>query len=668
MHYRREIDGLRAVAVLPVILFHAGFSWFSGGFVGVDVFFVISGYLITSLLLDDLKKGTFSIARFYERRARRILPALVAVLLGCLPFAWLWLTPAQLQDFSQGLVAISLFASNVLFWLKTHYFAPSAEENPLLHTWSLAIEEQFYIVFPLLLLFLWRHAYRHMLTAILVLSALSLLAAEWGWRQAPSANFFLLPTRAWELGAGVACAFLLNRRPQWSSAPLATLGLGCILFAVLTFDETVPFPSLYTLLPVGGAVLVTLFATPATLTGRVLAMPLLVGIGLISFSAYLWHQPLFAFARLRSLSDPSWAVMALLSLAALALAYLTWRYVEQPFRRKPIPLLLSRQAVFRASGVAGMVMLAAGLYGHMAEGVPGRIAPSGSPFLAIDVDNRIRFNPGLSEACEDGFLPESCRTGQDPEIMLWGDSYAMHLASAITASPSLQDMSLVQFTKPVCAPIYGLALTSHRYPLSWSRECIAFNAQVKAWMEQHPSVKYVVMSSPLGVLYHDAYQANGKLHEHPHGTELVVEHLNRTAEAIRQAGKIPIFVSPPPRSDENLARCIIASMIFVKGNTVNCNFRTEQFSPHYVKARDLLASERITFPVVNLEPYICHDGLCHTFMDGKVVYRDEGHLSREGSEVLGVKHDLLGDILRKAQGEDADRHVLAQADTQGPPS
>ncbi|MDN3554854.1 acyltransferase family protein [Halomonas maura] len=643
------MDGLRAIAVIPVILFHAGFSLFSGGFVGVDVFFVISGYLITSLLLHDLENGSFSIARFYERRARRILPALVVVLLACLPLAWKWMTPAQLQDFSQGLVAISLFASNILFWIKTSYFSPSSEENPLLHTWSLAVEEQFYIVFPLLLLFLWRHANRHMFAVIIVISITSLMAAEWGWRQAPSANFFLLPTRAWELGAGASCAFLLYRRPATGNASLSALGLGLILYAVLCFDESVPFPSLHALVPVVGTVLVTLFAAPSTPTGRLLSMKWLVGIGLISFSAYLWHQPLFAFARLRSAATPSWELMGLLSLVALGLAYLTWRYVEQPCRRKPVPLLVSRRAVFSASAMAGAMLLSLGLYGHVAEGLPSRIAPSGSTFLAIDVDHRFRFNPGLSEACENGFHPEACRTGDSPEIILWGDSYAMHLASAITASPSLRGREVVQFTKPVCAPIYGLALTSHRYPVAWSRECIAFNEAVKAWMQQAASVKYVIMSSPLGVIYHDAYLANGELHVYPHGNDLVIEHLNRTADQIRQAGKIPVFVSPPPHADEDLAKCVMASLIYDAGNSHACSFRTEQFSSYYIQARELLNSSGIRFPVVYLEPYICGDSICRTVVEGKAVYRDLGHLSVEGSELLGIKHDLLGEILSRAE-------------------
>ena len=214
MRYRQEIDGLRAVAVIPVVLFHAGFEIFGGGYVGVDVFFVISGYLITASSSDELEQGEFSIVRFYERRARRILPALFFVMLVCIPFAWIWMTPSQIEDFGRGLVAVSLFASNILFWSKIDYFAPAAEENPLLHTWSLAVEEQYYMFFPLFLLLAWRFGRNRVFYMIAAIAAVSLLLSEWAWRHTPVANFYLAPTRAWELLAGSLCAFVQFGREQ----------------------------------------------------------------------------------------------------------------------------------------------------------------------------------------------------------------------------------------------------------------------------------------------------------------------------------------------------------------------------------------------------------------------------------------------------------------------
>lgn len=210
--YRREVDGLRALAVVPVVLFHAKFPLFAGGFVGVDIFFVISGYLITSILITDFAAGRYSVAQFYERRIRRILPALVFVILACLPLAWLWMLPSQMKNFSQSIVSSLLFSSNILFWLESGYFASDVDEKPLLHTWSLAVEEQFYIVFPILLFFLWRRSPRT--TAISIWSVLlfSIALSEWGWRNDPTANFYLTPSRIWELLAGALTALWLRDR------------------------------------------------------------------------------------------------------------------------------------------------------------------------------------------------------------------------------------------------------------------------------------------------------------------------------------------------------------------------------------------------------------------------------------------------------------------------
>ena len=362
MQYRREIDGLRAIAVVPVIFFHAGFRGFTGGFVGVDVFFVISGYLITGILMGDLERREFSIARFYERRARRILPALFLVMLCCIPFAVALMLPEQFSDFARTLIAVTFFSSNVYFWRQSDYFAPDVHLNPLLHTWSLAVEEQFYLAFPLLLSLLWKLGKRRALQAIAGLGLLSFLLSQWASIHSPHADFYLAPTRAWELAAGAICAFLVADRGPKSNSLLAGLGLALILTAVVEFGPSTPFPGGYALLPVGGTALIVLFADSRSAVGRLLGARLLVGIGLISYSAYLWHQPLFAFARIRSAFEPSVAVFSLLILASLALAYLSWRYVERPFRRPGAGPFPTRRGVLGASAAATLAIAALGLF------------------------------------------------------------------------------------------------------------------------------------------------------------------------------------------------------------------------------------------------------------------------------------------------------------------
>ena len=344
MNYRREIDGLRALAVLPVILFHAGFETFSGGFVGVDVFFVISGYLITSIILYDMEAGTFSLIRFYERRARRILPALYFVIFACIPIAWLWLLPPDMKNFSQSLVAVSVFASNIFFWIESGYFSTAAEYKPLLHTWSLSLEEQYYVLFPLFMLLAWRLGKKWIVGLLIVMAIVSLTAAQWGSLNIPSATFFLLPTRGWELLFGTFIAFYYHQKKIISACDvnsnntlnqaLSLLGISLICVAVFVFDKHTPFPGLYALMPTIGTALIVLFAYPRTFVGRILGNKVFVGIGLISYSAYLWHQPLFAFARHRNIAEPNNLMLVLLVVIAFILAYVSWRFVERPFRNK----------------------------------------------------------------------------------------------------------------------------------------------------------------------------------------------------------------------------------------------------------------------------------------------------------------------------------------------
>ena len=278
MKYRSEIDGLRALAVVPVILFHAGFELFSGGFVGVDVFFVISGYLITTILIEDIENNRFSLVKFYERRARRILPALFFVMLICVPFAWMWMLPHQLKDFSQSFVAVIFFASNILFWRESGYFAAAAEEKPLLHTWSLAVEEQYYLLFPILLFLAWRFGKNRVFLMIVVLAAISLAIGEWGWRNAATANFYLAPTRAWELFAGSIAAFVVQKRGVQSNNTMSTLGLSAVVFAIFAYDESTPFPSIYALVPVIGVVFLILFAGKETFAARFLSTKAMEGL------------------------------------------------------------------------------------------------------------------------------------------------------------------------------------------------------------------------------------------------------------------------------------------------------------------------------------------------------------------------------------------------------
>ncbi|PLX94600.1 MAG: acyltransferase [Desulfuromonas sp.] len=465
MKYRSEIDGLRALAVIPVILFHAGIKPFAGGFVGVDIFFVISGYLITTILFSEMEDDRFSIVNFYERRARRIVPALFFVILCCLPFSWIWLSSSDLKDFSQSLMAVVSFSSNILFWHESGYFETAAELKPLLHTWSLAVEEQYYIVFPLILLLLWKLRRRWIFCAIFAAAMLSLIAAQWGAYNIPSAAFFLLPFRFWELAIGALIALYLQYRPaqpnllsqsRKTRELLGLIGLSLIFYSIFSFDKATPFPSLYALAPTLGTGLIILCSTTETWVSKILSTKPLVGIGLLSYSAYLWHQPLFVFARHQHHGTPKLSTLLTLCLVSLALAYLIWRFVEIPFRNKN---LFTRKRIFNLTLCGSLALAIAGYTGHANEGFTGRVSLEKrkiEAFRRYDFASFYRLGDcflrqeqtyaDFSSACYDGSISD--------RAMIWGDSHAAALSYGLSQNAT----ELIQITSGSCPPLVGLTL------------------------------------------------------------------------------------------------------------------------------------------------------------------------------------------------------------------
>lgn len=630
MQYRREIDGLRAVAVIPVVLFHAGLSTFRGGFVGVDVFFVISGYLITSILMGDLAAGKFSIARFYERRARRILPALFAVIVACLPFAWLWMSPSQIRDFAQSIISVIFFVSNILFWHEQGYFAAAAELKPLLHTWSLAVEEQYYVFFPPALALLWRLGKQRAFLVLAAVALVSLVASEWGSRNAASANFYLAPSRTWELLAGSMCAFIISARGERPHGLLSAVGILLIVLSILYFDDSTPFPSFYALAPVVGTALIILFATSQTWTGRLLGTPALVGIGLISYSAYLWHQPLLAFARLRSVSEPALSLMLGLSFASFALAYLSWRYIERPFRKPGSGALPTRRGVFACSAMASALLITVALVTQLEGGFPER---SSTHANFADLDARIAPNYGFDVACVENFtLSPDCATKTPPEMVLWGDSYAMHLVEGMIASD--RNLGIRQHTQSSCAPILGMSVSGPRFNATWSRHCIAFNDQVLSWLEEHPEIRYVILSTAFGILDEDIFLRDGRILKDADNAAVIAKGLMETARQIRAHGRKVVIFSPTAEHDEDIGQCLVRATFFGASERT-CDF--PRASIHNRTEFALLARVAATVPVIRIDDMICGSETCDTIQDGHFIYRDDGHLSKEGSAYLGRK-------------------------------
>jgi peptidoglycan/LPS O-acetylase OafA/YrhL len=473
MQYRRDIDGLKAISLLSVVLCHAGFRFFGGGFVGVDVFFVVSGYLITSIILVEKKLGIFSLADFYERRARRILPALFFVMAICLPFAVLCLLPADMKSFLQSLVAVPAFFSNVLFWKTSGYFETASELKPLLHTWSLAIEEQFYLVFPVFLLLVWRVGQRWVIVVLTAVFVLSLGVAQWGAVNEPAGAFYLLPARGWELLVGALIAFYFSSNDKnFFSKPTneigSLVGFSCIVYSVLTFDKQMVWPGFYTLLPTLGSAFIIIFSSPQTMVGRLLGTKPLVGLGLASYSTYLWHHPLYAFAKQKSLSEPSVWMMCLLAFIAFILGHLTWRFVELPFRNMQ---RFTREKIvsYAAIGFAFFVALGSvGVYfsdGYQNAWVAVQSEKTKKTYLLVAAnkakahfgvnvdgghgDSPCRFNIELiTQENQRDIL--NCHQRFGAGVAILGDSHAVDLFGAVLSNNPFP--FIIGFTQPGCRP------------------------------------------------------------------------------------------------------------------------------------------------------------------------------------------------------------------------
>ena len=641
MKYRREIDGLRSVAVLPVIFFHAGITVFSGGYVGVDVFFVISGYLITSIIVTEKENNAFTLRNLYERRARRILPALFFVIIACIPFAWAWMSPSQLQEFAQSLAAVALFSSNILFWSESGYFAPAAELKPLLHTWSLAVEEQYYLFFPLFILATWRLGGKTIVALLLSIGFISLVLSQWASANHPSANFYLLPTRLWELLIGSLIAlYLLNKKDVTSDSTaramhtdqlFSAIGLALVLYSIFAFDDQTPFPGFYALVPTIGTALIILFASKKTVVAKVLGSKLPVAIGLISYSAYLWHQPLFAFARIRSVSEPSAAFMALMALLSVALAALTWKFVEKPFRDKS---KYSRQQILYAAVIASSVVIGLGFWGHLNDGFPARTNSAGDTLAALSLDHRVRPNHGLCEG--NSSLPADCRTNDHPEILVWGDSFAMHLVQGVLASDD--KAKVIQMTKNNCAPIIGLAPLLPSSGKRWPRDCMKFNASVQQWITDNKDLKYAVLSSKFTQYLTNDPELLDALGATASDAATVYKRFSETLDFLQSQGIQPVVFAPPPSigKGKDIGACLFRATIFGESKD-KCDFSRADYEQNRQDVISFLQRIEQQYRVVWMDDFLCTGKTCRTSIDGTFIYRDSGHLSHEGSALIGSR-------------------------------
>lgn len=668
MNYRTEIDGLRALAVLPVILFHAGFEIFSGGFVGVDIFFVISGYLITTIILSERDAGRFSILRFYERRARRILPALFLVMVVCVPFAWVWMLPDAFQDFARSMIFAALFISNVHFWENVGYFAIDAELRPLLHTWSLAVEEQYYLFFPFLLGLLGAFSRFRYIIVIGLLAVLSLALSEWGWRNFPEQNFFFTFSRMWELFVGSICAFIVFKKPIAANGPASFIGVAMILYAIFVYDASVPFPSVYTLVPVMGTALLLLFAQQGTLVANLLSMRWPVAIGLVSYSAYLWHQPLFAFARLRSVTEPDALIMISLAIASLVLAGLSWRFVEQPFRKRPVPAIPRQSAVFALSvlGIAAFVTF--GWIGYAQNGFDWRLPDRIRQIAAASKDHADLICNFDSTQPLPVHPQTQCLTqapADSQTVMLLGDSHSNAIGQMLAGALVQEQLGVYRVSYSGCVPFPGM----RHFESSDNHQCSRFVEDALAYAETAKVDTLVLTARFPFYLRGDRYDngeggveigspavldidsAEGSTWDSPERRRRVLKHFEASIAELALKFNV-VLVSPIPEAGWIVPQTYAKYALFDRPLTTSFEHYKDR-TKEVLGLFDKLGQNFERVKVARVYNALCSDatGRCLNADRQGVYYFDDDHLSTAGAglviplivrEILQIQDDMPG--------------------------
>lgn len=457
INYRPEIDGLRTLAVLPVVLFHAGVDFFSGGFVGVNIFFVISGYLITKIIFSEIQQKTFTVKNFYQKRLDRLLPVLLAVLTFVMLVPFFISPPLEYEGIAKSVLAALTFTSNIYFWRSSDYFAASAFTIPLLHTWSLGIEEQFYIFFPLFMLAACR--FRAHNYAVLTVAIASFFLAIIFIKYSATATFYLLPFRAWELllGSVLALGLLPEIRSRFLSNLLSFLGLGLVGGSVLLLTKSSQFPGLNALAPTMGAMLLIYSTTQSkNLATRILSHPTLVITGKASYSIYMWHWPIIVFYGLIFGLPKLLPGQLTLVAASLVVGFASWRLIEKPTRGRLSSLAPTK--TFFVAALTCLPVLVLGLFTIISEGQPDRASSDAKKIELMASD----FSPHR-ENCHINLKENKTRDygdycilgshGVEPNIVIWGDSHGVEIAAALGEKLSLSNQSIRQITYSACRPL-----------------------------------------------------------------------------------------------------------------------------------------------------------------------------------------------------------------------
>ncbi len=657
--YRPDIDGLRAIAVLSILLFHLGIEQLSGGFVGVDIFFVISGYLITSIIIREINQGVFTLAGFYERRLRRILPALIIVVLVSVLIGAFLFNASQYVDLGWSAFATALFSSNIFFFLKSGYFDSASELQPLLHTWSLGVEEQFYIFFPIFLLLVCKKSSNAALPWIIGITILSFGASLYFLKDSTEAAFYLFPLRAWELLLGAIIG--LNRLPVVKSESIRNLltitGLGMIFYTIFSIIPKRDFPGLVAAIPtIGTAMIIYAGIGGDSLVSRLLSLKPIVFIGLISYSLYLWHWPLIVYAKLYAITELTLPQSVVVLILVLGLSILTWRYVERPFRSRLF--IASRTRIFKLATLGTGSVILLGLSVVAMHGFPKRY-----DFEVADEKFNRDVEWNVWSNCDRVFSrlnknQDLCKIGEqnsEARFLLWGDSFAMAYASGIDLAAHNHGISGRVAFQGGCAPLYGIDRRGRDL-------CTRFDNLVLAYLDQNPQIQTVIISG-LWALW-----ATGK--PYPHGTgrrlvdllgsneqyygnhvELFDRGLNRTIDTLLERGKEVVLLDQVPEIVTNVASAGFVAAITGRDINKLIGPTLEIVQNRTEKSASIISELENKKPITVLRPgkKLCDSKICIVAVGDKLLYRDKNHLSTFGSKYVASAYEHL--FLKLANGD-----------------
>ncbi len=638
LRYRAHIDGLRAVAILPVICFHADVG-FSGGYVGVDVFFVISGYLISALILKELNAGQFRITDFWERRIRRIFPALAAIVLACLVAGWFLFFPDEFKKLGQSMIAQALLVSNFYFYQDASYFAQGVDVKPLLHTWSLAVEEQFYLLFPFILIAFRRVSRRSFAWAILGLSIASFVLSVYCSYRHPRANFYLLPPRAWELLIGSFLAANATRTPsnRWLADLVSWTGFLAILFAVFFYTSATRFPGVSALLPcLGTAFIIWSNDQSLTSVGKLLSLSPVVFIGMISYSLYLWHWPMLVFFKYVTLGPIPLVQRILLLMISVGLATLSWKFVETPFRKRTI--LKKRAHIFSFGGCTTAALILAGLLVFRMQGMPSRIPQAALQYLGqSNGDAPADRELTLADARQGRFFElGEVNTNLPASFLVWGDSHAKVLMPVLDSLCKEHSCRGVVASHSQTAPLVDYGSEGE-----WSLkgDSIPFNDAVVDFIRaQH--VRDVLISVRWDY-YIDADKGTDKLHRG----------LLATVQALRNSGARIWILRQVPRYEWNVPKGLALTVMHGR-NPEQLGMALEAYRAQAKLQDPIFDGIAANYPNVKvLDPgpsFAPGSARCTVARDGKPVYLDADHVNYIGAMLLRPLFEPMFDDVNKS--------------------